>query len=150
MKGTVNMCDSGPMTRSTTHTPTPDPVELEAESPSTTDRSAALRLAQATAIGVARGTGSVAKGGARLLGRGYSAAKAGLARNTADGTVRTGDVVTASSGGGRRLRPILLIGAAVAVVGAGVAAWRLRRPEPAPVADRPPSLRDLDAPDQAN
>ncbi|MFD1812322.1 hypothetical protein [Rhodococcus gannanensis] len=136
------------MTRSTTHTPTPDPVELEAESPSATDRSAALRLAQATALGVARGTGSIAKGGGRLLGRGYSAAKAGLARNTADGTVRTEDVAAASSG--RRLRPILLVGAAVAVVAAGVAAWRLRRPEPAPVADRPPSLRDLDAPDQAN
>lgn len=145
------MCDSGLMTRSTMQTSTPEAVDLEAESPGTTDPSRALRLAQATALGLARGTGNVARSGGRLLGRGCAAAKAGLERSAAvPVAVRAEDVVAAPAGRGRRLRPFLLVGAAVAAVAAGVAVWRMRRPEPAPVADRPPSLGDIDTPEQTN
>lgn len=116
-----------------------------------------MRLAQAAALGLARGTGTVARSGgalgAQLLGQGFTAARSALARAKDVPTLVDEPVVVTSveepSRRGRRLRRIVIFGGLTAAVAAGVAVWRLRRPEPAPVAERPPSLNDVDAIDAA-
>ncbi|WP_050066818.1 hypothetical protein [Rhodococcus sp. RD6.2] len=145
------------MTCATKQTPTPEPVDRDTESSSPTAQSTALRLARASALGVAKGTGSAAKTvgalGAYLAGQGYALAKSGLTRSKALPVVALvdEDVIVASAAEparrGRALRRVLVVGALGAAVAAGVAVWRLRRPEPAPVAAQPPSLRDFDAPE---
>lgn len=151
------------MTRATRQSPTA-PVELDAEfdtnAPVLTASTdgpagpgAALRLAKASALGVVRGASGLTKGGgavgAYLLGHGYSLARSALARATRPGAAPVDEVVVAAAGGPNRrrrgLRRVVVLGALGTAAVAGVAAWRLRRPEPAPVAARPPSVRDTES-----
>lgn len=155
------------MTRATKQTHTPAPVELEGEFdthapvPTTsgttaTDPGTALRLAKASALGVLKGAGGMAKGGgaliAYLLGLVCSLAKSALSRpeKSAATPEREHNVVAAVAPGrrGGRLRRVVLVGVLGAAVAAGVAVWRMRRAAPAPVADQPPSLRDVEAVEQ--
>ncbi|MGW0042198.1 hypothetical protein [Rhodococcus sp. NPDC003348] len=156
------------MTRATKQSPAPAPVELEDEfdthapvlttsGTDSTDPGMALRLAKASALGVLKGAGGLVKGGgtvsAYLLGLGYSMAKSALSRprHAAAAPLTDENVVAAAVAPdhrGGRFRRIAVVGALGVAVAAGVAVWRLRRAEPAPVADQPPSLRDLEAVEQ--
>ncbi len=116
------------MTCATKQTPTPEPVDRDTESSSPTAQSTALRLARASALGVARGTGSAAKSvgalGAYLAGQGYALAKSGLTRSQALPVVTLvdEDVIVAASAAeparrGRALRRVLVVGALGAAEG---------------------------------
>ncbi|GAA4484866.1 hypothetical protein GCM10023094_38940 [Rhodococcus olei] len=146
------------MTRATKQTSVPAPVDIDAEHESITltiPRSGpALRLAKATAIGVAKGTGSLARGGAvvggYLLSQGCALAQSALARAAESGVAPVVDEETviaavAPSHRGRRVRRFVVFGALGAAAVAGVVVWRRRHAEPEQVADQPPSLRDLEA-----
>ncbi|MFD4294804.1 hypothetical protein ACFWQG_16475 [Rhodococcus sp. NPDC058532] len=143
------------MTRATAHTAAPHDAETDATSPDATAPSAsdtALRLAKSSALGVLRGASGLAKGGASvgtyLFGNGYTLAKTAASRAKRRAAApHTEDLVVVAATDkhrGRLLRRVLVFGAVGAAAAAAVAAWRLRRPEPAPVADQPPSLRDVE------
>lgn len=139
------------MTRATKQTPVPAPVELDSEplAPEGRNTGTAARVATAAALGLAQGTGSVAKNGAAaaayLLGQGLALAKLALARRK---DVPVVEAATASAPSRRRLRRAAIFGAIGAAAVGGAVFWWSRRGEPAPVADQPPSLREAPAEEQ--
>ncbi|MFC9786774.1 hypothetical protein [Rhodococcus sp. NPDC127528] len=149
------------MTRATKNAPVPARVETAApsvdEAPSTAPESvaltSALRFAQGAALGLAKGTGGLAKGTGAvtmyLLGQGVSLAKSARSRRRSAPVLAlvdeqaVADAVKPVRGKrrGRRVVLVLVTGAAVAAVAVLV---KKQRTEAPPVADAPPSLRDLE------
>lgn len=147
------MCDSGQMTRA--KTPIPASASAESDTPAApvdpqkSSSSPVLAFAKSTALGLLAGSGSLAKSGgalgAYLLGQGVTLTKTAIARrNKADENPKEIAVAAAPSGRGRGLKRVVLFGALGAAVVGGVALWRKTRFEPAPVADQPPSLREVE------
>ncbi|TQF74711.1 hypothetical protein FK531_01010 [Rhodococcus spelaei] len=149
------------MTRASKHSPAPVRVEAEpvpidqaaVPAPQSPALTSALRFAQSAALGLAKGGGTLAKGtgtvGVYLLGKGFSLAKDVLSRPKQAPALALVDEHTVADAAksvrgkrrGRRVAVLVATGAAVAAVGLFV---KKQRTETPPVADAPPSLRDLE------
>ncbi|MFE3290724.1 hypothetical protein [Rhodococcus sp. NPDC059234] len=149
------------MTRATKNAPVPARVEteappvVEASSPAgeSVALTSALRFAQCAALGLAKGTGGLAKGTGAvsmyLLGKGVSLVKSARSQRqnapvlalVDEQTVADATKAVRGKRRGRRVVLVLVTGAAVAAVAVII---KKQRTEAPPVADAPPSLRDLE------
>ena len=126
------------MTSATKRTTGPTSVDFDAEIeplvPTNPTAASVLRLAQIGAVA-----------GARVAGHGVALAKSALTKSArccrSSSEESTGDPTPRAG----RVRRLVVFGAVGAVVTAGIVVWRKRRWQPAPVADRPPSLNDSGA-----